>query len=373
MDQMGTMKNGISTNREREVLLTLLRSGLWEKEPDGLSCFPLSETGWENVFRLARQQTVTGLVFQGLQYLPDDLLPSETLLLRWAAETDAIERRNQKMNAVLEALTTLFREQGLNPILQKGQGTARFYNQPLLRECGDIDFYFNNPRAWETALVCLRFQRIALQRQGDGSLIYSWQGVDVEHHRRLFDLYNPFQQGIVNRLEERKGYRQIRLSPTSNEVITVPSPFLELLLHNLHILKHALGRGIGLRQLCDMARACYHLHEEIDSKEMETVCRKLGLDRWSQLLHAFLIQELGLPEAGLPYRKTAPTAQPLTDIVWRGGNFGQHNAKLAQGYTGWQRKRQTACSFGDNAHFAFRYAPKETFWFFLKLMKGQMR
>ena len=29
------------------------------------------------------------------------------------------------------------------------------------------------------------------ERHPDGSVCYSWQGVEVEHHTRLFDLHNP--------------------------------------------------------------------------------------------------------------------------------------------------------------------------------------
>ncbi len=370
---METEEKEMQTSRERTALLTLLQAGLWERKPAETACFPLSDAGWESVFRLARQQTVTGLVFQGLQYLPDNLLPPEALLMRWTAETDAIERKNKKMNAVLEELYSMFREKGLNPILQKGQGTARFYANPLLRECGDIDLYFNNSRAWKVALDCLRSRQVSVKRQADESVVYRWKGIDVEHHQRLFDLYNPFLQGVVNRLEEQKGYRHFILLPTSGGRITVPSSFLELLMQNLHILKHTLGRGVGLRQLCDMARVCYELHDEIDAREMETACRKLGLGRWCPLLHAFLTEYLGLPEACLPYPETASAAQPLADIVWRGGNFGLHDSAWNRDTAGWQRKRQTARSFGHNVRFASRYAPKETFWLFLQLMKGQFR
>ena len=142
---------------------------------------------------------------------------------------------------------------------------------------------------------------------------------------------------------------------------------------NLHILKHGIGRGIGLRQLCDMARACYRLHGEVDPQEMKSACRRLGLGRWCQLLHSFLVECLGLPVGCLPYHETAPTARPLADIVWRGGNFGQHDAGLQQQATGWRRKFQTARSFGRNVGFAFHYAPKEAFWFFLQLTKGQVK
>lgn len=125
---------------ERMALLVLLRSGLWEREPDDLGCFPLSDESWGRLYRLARQQTVTGVVFRGLQHLPDELLPPGPLLLRWAAEVDAIERRNRAVDAAVAELCSKFRANGLEPVLQKGQGVALCYADPALRESGDIDF-----------------------------------------------------------------------------------------------------------------------------------------------------------------------------------------------------------------------------------------
>ena len=359
--------------QERAALLALLRSALWNKRPGSLAAFPLSDAGWRGVFRLSRQQTVMGLAFQGLRHLPDDMLPPEPLLLQWVAEADAIERRNKRMNAALESLCLFFRDNGINPVLQKGQGTARFYASPLLRECGDIDLFFADSCAWQSALGCLRSKGIVPKKQGDGSVFYRWNGVDVEHHRRLLDLYNPFQQSFVRSLERQKGFQRVVLATASGTTVAVPSAFLELLLHNLHILKHTLGRGIGLRQLCDMALACHHLHGEVDPHEMKAVCRSLGLSRWTPLLHAFLVQQLGLPSGSLPYCETSLSSQPLADIVWRGGNFGQYNERLKQHSGQWQRKRLTAISFAANARFAFHHAPSEAAWFFLQLMKGQIQ
>ena len=137
-----TSRETENTGKVQTALLALLKAGLWECSPNNLNLFPLSATEWKHVFRMAGQQTVTGLTFQGLRCLPDNLLPPQTLLLQWTAETDAIERRNKKMNAALQALCSSFKEKGLNPILQKGQGIARLYENPLLRECGYIDLYF---------------------------------------------------------------------------------------------------------------------------------------------------------------------------------------------------------------------------------------
>ncbi len=358
---------------EQTALLAIVRAGLWEQPVTDRSAFPLSDSQWETVFRLARQQTVTGLAFQGVSQLPDELMPPDLLLKRWAAAAAAIERKNRKMNAVLDNVCTVFRGIGLRPVLQKGQGIARFYEKPLLRVCGDIDLYFPDGNDREKAIAHLRSCRIPFEKQADGGIAYVYQGIEVEHHNRLLDLYNPLLQSYANKLQRIYGYRPIALRTDSTASIATPSPFLDLLLQNLHILKHTLGRGVGLRQLCDMARSCYRLHAEINPAEMEAACHRLGIHRWSRLLHAFLTDYLGLPPECLPYPAVAPSAQPLAEIVWKGGNFGQYNTNLQAKAGAWQHKRQTAFSFLHNMRFAFHYAPKEASSLFLQLMKGQFK
>ena len=360
--------------RVRRGLLTLLRAGLWEREVDDIAVFPLSADEWSALFRLAQQQTVTGIVFRGLQALPEELLPQPALLFRWTAVVDAVERRNRQMNRALASLYAELRSRGLDPVLQKGQGIASLYASPLLRECGDIDLCFEDSRASELAAACMGRLGAEVRRMPDGSLLYRWHGLVVEHHVRLFDLHNPFLQRDAGRLIREKGGVRTLLPDGAGTAVTVPAPFLNLLLLDLHILKHALGRGIGLRQLCDMARACSRLHAVVDAAEMESCCRRWGLGRWNPLLHTFLVDCLGLPVGMLPYAKLAPSAEPLLGIIWRGGNFGLYREGCApDGQSLWQRKIETARSFGGNLRFAFRYAPKEAFWIFTGLMRGQFR
>lgn len=358
--------------RMRRGLLTLLRAGLWEREVDDIACFPMSDDEWMALFRLARQQTVTGLVFRGLQTLPEELLPSPAVLIRWTVGVDAIERRNRGMNRTLSALYTELRTRGFDPVLQKGQGVAAYYERPLLRECGDIDLFFRDRRQSEQAAEWMHRRGAAVRRMPDGSLFYRWQGFEIEHHVRLFDLHNPFLQRDAARLIRDRGSVGMVLPESSGMTVSVPAPFVNLLLLDLHILKHALGRGIGLRQLCDMARACYRLHDGIDPEAMKACCRRWGLGRWNPMLHTFLVDCLGLPAATLPYGELAPSGEPLLEIVWRGGNFGHYQP--GREFAGWSlvgRKLDTARSFLANLRFALRYAPKEAFWIFTGLIKGQ--
>ena len=120
------------------------------------------------------------------------------------------------------------------------------------------------------------------ERHPDGSVCYSWQGVEVEHHTRLFDLHNPLLRGYLSSLVGRHGFTDIRTE--DGATLPVPAPLPDLLLLNAHLLKHIMGHGVGLRQFCDMARAYHALHGSYSPVELEAAYRRTGLLRWSAQL-----------------------------------------------------------------------------------------
>lgn len=354
------------------ALLTLLRAGLWEKEPDELSLFPLSDKDWKEVFRMSRWQAVAGIVYQGVCRLPEDMWPSEELMLQWTVAIDRIERRNRKVNEVLTELCGAWKVNEM-PLVQKGQGVALFYEQPLCRESGDIDLYFSGRKQTEEAVTMMNAWGVSVKRSPDGSVCYRWKGVEIEHHTRLIDIYNPFVRSYLKRLEREEG-RDMYCLPEQGRMIALPSPALNLLLINAHILKHALGRGVGLRQLCDMARACYCLHGQVTAGTMEQIARRTGIRKWDRLLHAFMVEHLGLPVSCLPYPTRSTTPRPLWNIVWKGGNFGMYpKGKRQVSGNRWMNKVNTLRSFLENVYFSCCYAPKEAFWIIMNLLIGQFK
>lgn len=362
------------SGKEYDILFILLRAGLWEKAAEASALFPVSADCWSRVLDLARQQTVTGIAYRGLERLPDRFFPPEETMSRWTAEVDRIERRGRKMNGAVCSLFSFFRLQGLHPVLLKGQGVAAMYEYPLLREAGDIDVYFPDRAERTRAEKILYEKRIAAERLPDGSTEYVWDGVEVEHHPGLLDLNNPFLKRYLGMLETGKGYAVQLLGTANGMDVRVPAPALNLLQLNTHILKHAMGKGVGLRQLCDMARAYHTLHDDIDGNEIKEMYRRTGIGRWSRLLHSFLVNELGLPESDLPYREKNIPSTPLLRIILRGGNFGQYkDGDRKETSSMWRGKLHTFGAFLGNMRFSCRYAPEEAFWTMAILTKGQFK
>lgn len=355
-----------------QAFFALLRAGLWGAEKEVADFRELDATEWDDIYAMARQQTVRGLVYAGICMLPYELMPADSQLMRWAAAVEGVEQRNRHMNRVLGKVCLWFESQGLSPVVMKGQGVAQCYEQPLQRECGDIDLYFASAEENTEACRLLKEKGVSVSMHADGSYSYVVDGVSVEHHRQLVDLTASSACAAIRQLEGKYGFPKVEVTAVGEKAISIPSPTEDVILQNAHILKHALGWGVGLRQLCDVARLCHRRKEEVNGKEVEEVCRLAGITDWTSLLHSFLIDYMGMPEASLPFATKHISSEPLLYRILRGGNFGQHRKDMDKAASGpLKRKIHTACSFAQNAAFALRYAPGEgarTFW---TLLRGQ--
>lgn len=122
-------------NKNLQVFFELVKAGLWS---DGNPDIRIDgTTDWQEVYRLATEQSVLGLVLAGLEH--SDVKPPQALLLQWIGEVQMIEQRNKRMNAFIAELIEQLRKNDIYALLVKGQGVAQCYERPLWRACGDVD------------------------------------------------------------------------------------------------------------------------------------------------------------------------------------------------------------------------------------------
>ena len=106
--------------------LALLRAGLWgvANENDNQNENLFEGFDWEEVQRLAEEQSVVGLVAAGLERLTAYSLPlTEKLTL--LGKCQLIEQQNVAMNQFLGELVEKMRRAGIYTLLLKGQGVAQ--------------------------------------------------------------------------------------------------------------------------------------------------------------------------------------------------------------------------------------------------------
>ena len=183
-----------------KAFLSLLRCGLWRKEPEDPGLFDLRAGEWSLIYSESRRQTVTGITHSGLSYIPEEYLPDEGLMSKWTAEAFRIEKASRKMDSVVAHVIGKFQKLGLHPVLLKGQAAARLYPEPALRECGDIDIYFDEPGEWQYAVRELEKSGLIVRMSADASCHYEEEGIVVELHRKMIDICNPFKQKWLKEL-----------------------------------------------------------------------------------------------------------------------------------------------------------------------------
>ena len=54
-----------------QAFFSLLRCGLWGREPENPEIFDMDAAGWEKIYSESRRQTVTGIVYDGLSRIPE--------------------------------------------------------------------------------------------------------------------------------------------------------------------------------------------------------------------------------------------------------------------------------------------------------------
>ena len=321
------------SDKNWNTFLALLRAGLWEQKPHLSAALEPEE--WSRVMDLARSQAVMGLLLEGIARLPEEQQPPETLRPTLQAWEDAFSLADARYTRVQEALLKQLADAGLHPLVQKGTEAAKYYSKPFARQVGDIDLYLP-----EGEFLSARSLFPDARRASDGAVVFSRDKVTVELHPRYYDIHRPVE-----------------------ELPAIGCPCGELLLFSAHIFKHAIGFGLGCKQLCDLTVALTRLDGQYDKQELADALKKAGLLRWHRLLCSLLVADFGLdPKCCLEgFQPTDP--EKLRKIVRSSGHFGHHAKK----------KAATAGAFLRQLPFSLSYCPRETLATVWELALGNLK
>ena len=136
---------------------------------------PPSRGEWAELYAMAKKQSLVGVCFAGLQKLynsvnqePSTQNPQpnstqnptlelcslrsagaeepithnldEVQYLQWMGMAAKIQQKSEEHRRVLKVVAEFLQEKGHRAIFMKGLTCAERYPEPLLRQCGDIDF-----------------------------------------------------------------------------------------------------------------------------------------------------------------------------------------------------------------------------------------
>ena len=315
-----------------QAFFALLRAGLWG---NGNQDIRIDEsTDWQEVYRLATEQSVLGLVLAGVER--SDVKPPQVLLLQWIGEVQMIEQRNKEMNAFIVELIGKLRwaDADVYTLLVKGQGVAQCYERPLWRCSGDIDLLLSNDNYLKAkrALIPLASE-VANEDVITKHQALVINGFDVELHGEMpFIISKRVDDGIDDVLDDFFCRGNVRSWDCNGTQVFLPSPDNDVILVFTHFLHHFFIEGVGLRQICDWCRLLYTYRDTLNYGLLESRIRKMGLMSEWKAFYNLASRYLGMPDLDsrlmIQDSRFDKKADRIMGLVLESGNFG-HNKDLS--------------------------------------------
>ena len=362
---------------EREFL-ELLKAGLWGSQPD-LTVFG-KDTDWTTVYQLAKEQTVIGVITDGLSSLPKEYHGARPTMMQFFARTMNLEDENRKMNGFVPQLMTQLERKGVHSMLLKGAGVATCYRQPLHRVVGDIDLLVIDAEEYQKArtLMLMIAKEAEKEKEERKHSAFNYKGMTIEVHGDFMFTINKqcrlhTSAWKNNRLAE--GGRHIEEGLLKGAIL--PPVQFDVLFIFAHMLGHYQGGGVGLRQVSDWLVFLKEHIAEINLQTLEEDLDFLGIRKYWEVFGAMAVDQLGFPEGLMPLydKKNTKKGRIVLHNIFKTGNFGtkQKQEQLKEGANPIAKKAVTF--WGQIPVYArnLRVFPKDTLWCFKEFIASSLR
>lgn len=288
---------------------------------------------WCELYRMAVKQSLVGICFAGVrkymevceQQRIDTIIPKK-VYFQWLGTAGRILQRNEQMNQRCMELQSILSSSGLKSSVLKGQGIAVLYGELSdFRQPGDIDVYVD----------CAREKAIEYA-QSIGQKDVDW---DYKHlHLKLFKdtevemHYRP--EVLLNLVKNRKLQKWFNSKEIQNRIFqhngTLITPSIEFNIFYilLHIYRHFLYEGVGLRQLMDYFFVLKSASLEDDKTLSLEAVESFGMKRFAKGVMWIMQHVFGLEEQYLLYEPNEKEGLYILSQIMTGGNFGHYDERL---------------------------------------------
>ena len=367
-----------------EAFFALVRAGLWEKAGanHNLDVKLYEKVEWEEVYQLAEEQSVIGVVLAGIEH--SNVKPPQELLLQWIGEVQILEQQNKSMNQFIAELVERLRKADIYTLLVKGQGIAQCYERPLWRACGDVDFFLSDS-SYDKAKAFLMPLASTIEPEG----IYK-RHFEMVIEPWVVELHGSMRSGLsssVDNVIDETQYEvfnggNVRSWMDGKTQVFLPGVNCDVIFVFTHFIKHFYCEGLGLRQICDWCRLLWTYRDSLNHGQLEYRIRRAGLMSEWKVFASFAVEYLGMPVEAMPlfnendsknhnlYRK----AELIKDFVMEVGNMG-HNRDTSY-FEKYPYLIRKVCSLRRRCWDLIRHAkisPQDSFRFFPNIMLNGLK
>ncbi len=372
-------------DNSKRAFFELVKAGLFPVHGEGVMVHDslFKDVDWENVFQQAQEQSVQGLLLQGIEVLKAkgiDLSVPKVLLLQWIGEVQVIEQRNKEMNAFIAELIDKLRKADIYALLVKGQGVAQCYENPLWRSSGDVDLLLSadNYEKAKTVLVPIASE-VETEYEGISHLGMTIDEWVVELHgslrvglpQRINRVLDDIQEATFyggNVRSWLNGQTQIFMLGKENDIVYV----------FVHFFNHFYKEGVGLRQICDWCRLMWTYKDSLNYGLLESRIKRARLMSEWKAFYNLASRYIGMPDLDSRFMvhdsRYDKKADRIMEFILKSGNMG-HNRDMSH-FSKYPYLIRKCVSMGRRISDLVNHArifPMDSLWFFPRIMINGVR
>lgn len=304
----------------------------------------LSEKEWNEIFGLAKKQALVGIMFEGIERLPQEQWPPRNVVLQWTMMVESIKHRNRQTTDVCLRLTEALDQDGFETCILKGQANHVYYDGlnsghslGQLRICGDVDVWIW-PKAKTLHPVksiidyCQR-KKILLSLCHLHAEVKPVNGVPVEIHFRPSFLNHTLRDRYFQQLFQSAQFEKVNIDGCGE--LTKLREDYDLLFQMNHIYRHLLDEGVGMRQVLDFYMLLKAYRKEslvrndlMDGSALQKHVKACGMSRFASALMYVLQKIFDMDSSELLCAPSEHHGSFLLDEMMLAGNFGHYDARM---------------------------------------------
>lgn len=309
-----------------DTFFELLKAGTW-----GIKVLVSNApTSWPDVIEMAKRQSVVGIITDGLQKLPKDLLPRKVHILDLFGSTCSIEVRNKQLNLAVAQIIHYLDKHGVSTRLMKGQGCALLYPNPLHRQSGDIDLFVGH-KQYEQAKTLIKAKGIEIEKESAYDAHFMWGNVPVELHWLETKLYYPGNDRVFQKICRKEEWANPTTSEIGGQQVEMFNPTFNAFYVFVHLYHHFLQVGVGFRQVCDWMLLLKRNENEIKWDSLHEYVMAIHAERAWKAFYGLAVERLGLQFAQVPKWMEECNRADIQFVMYdilKVGNFGKYGASM---------------------------------------------
>ncbi len=293
--------------------------------------FPtLSEEELEGLLIFAEEQSIYGIIFEGLTRAHEqyDIKCPQGLLFNAISVSEQISLQNIISNKRVLEIIGRFAEAGYRSCILKGQGNALMYKNPLSRTSGDIDIWVEGSREdivdyvrsfVPNAYECYHHIEFPV-----------FNDVAVEVHFTPTMLFNPYSNRKIQKFfkEQRSIQMEHKVAfDDKGNYICVPEQVFNAVFQMAHLKYHFFIEGVGLRQFIDYYYLLLQGFSDDEKYLVVNRVRQFGMLKFSKGVMWILNSELWIDKKYLLIEPDGKVGRFMLNEILEGGNFGHHDKR----------------------------------------------